>query len=447
MIKRTLHEIAQMAGGTLNENYGAVEVAGVAIDSRKIENSVLFIPFKGEHTDGHRFVKQAISDGAAASFWQNDVPDAPADIPLIIVDDCLTALQHLSKSYLKEVKPKVIGITGSNGKTTAKDMVSAVLSPKFKVKKTIGNYNNEIGLPLTICQLDEDTEISILEMGMSGFGEIAFLSKLAEPDIAVITNIGESHMRDLGSKEGIAKAKFEITEGLKDLFIYDGDESLLKPLAEAFDGNKAALGLNEDNQHRVTHIETTDGQIHFTVTPGSTVFTVPMLGIHNARNAAIAILIGRYFGLTDEVINHHLQQLEMTGMRMEQVDGPNGSLLINDAYNASPTSMKAAIDTVESMSGEKYIVLGDVLELGNDEEHYHREVGKYFAGKKMTVLTTGNAAKYIRDEAAVFTDAHHFEEKEAVAEFLKPQLNKDTVVLFKASRGIALETVIENILQ
>ncbi|UTH13518.1 UDP-N-acetylmuramoyl-tripeptide--D-alanyl-D-alanine ligase [Macrococcus equipercicus] len=445
MIKRTLQEIAQMAGGTVSDAYKTTEVAGVAIDSRKITEGVLFIPFKGEQTDGHRFVSQAIADGAAASFWQEDVPGAPADLPLVMVDDCLQALQRLSRAYLKEVKPKVIGITGSNGKTTTKDIVSAVLSPVFKVKKTFGNYNNEIGLPLTICQLDDDTEISILEMGMSGFGEISLLSTLAEPDVAVITNIGESHMRDLGSRAGIARAKFEITDGLSGLFIYDGDEPLLAPLAETYKGERAALGLNEDNPYRITDIHMTDGAIQFKVTPSDTVFTLPMLGIHNARNAAIAILIGRRFGLTDEAINMHLQQLEMTGMRMEQLAGPNGSLLINDAYNASPTSMKAAIDTVNGMTGDKYIVLSDVLELGPDEEQYHREVGKYFDGMQMTVITTGRAAEHIHDEAKKLTTAYHFDDKGAVAEFLRPRLTADTVVLFKASRGMALETIIENI--
>ena len=447
MIKRKLSAIAEMAGGSVDQQFGALEIAGVAIDSRKIADGVLFVPFKGKHTDGHRFVEQAIKSGAAASFWQRDVEEPPAGLPLIFVDDCQQALQQLSSCYLQQVNPKVIGITGSNGKTTTKDMVSTVLSQDFKVKKTIGNYNNEIGLPLTICQLDDDTEVSILEMGMSGFREIALLSTIARPDVAVITNIGESHMRDLGSREGIAKAKFEITEGLNGLFIYDGDEPLLKPHAEHYDGDKASLGLNDDNMHQITSVNMTDGSIHFKVTPGETVFTVPMLGIHNARNAAIAIVIGRYFGLTDDRINANLQHLEMTGMRMEQINGPHGSLLINDAYNASPTSMKAAIDTVENMTGDKYIVLSDVLELGPDEEAYHREVGKYFEGRHMTVLTVGSAAKYIHEEAAAFTEAHHFEDKAAIADYLKPRLHKGVSVLFKASRGIELETIIENILQ
>lgn len=179
---------------------------------------MLFIPFKGENVDGHRFVEQALKDGAGASFYQKDVSlSENIEGPIIWVDDTLQALQDLAKAYLKYVNPKVIAVTGSNGKTTTKDMIESVLNTEFKVKKTQGNYNNEIGMPLTILDLDKDTDISILEMGMSGFHEIELLSTIAEPDIAVITNIGESHMQDLGSREGIAQAKSEITIGLNQM--------------------------------------------------------------------------------------------------------------------------------------------------------------------------------------------------------------------------------------
>lgn len=442
MIKRTAQQIAAMCGGTIDERYADIKVEGVSIDSRFIDDAVLFVPFKGEHTDGHRYVAQAIESGAAVSFWQNDVADAP-DVPLIKVDDCLAALQKLSQSYLKEVRPTVIGITGSNGKTTTKDMVASVLSSKFKVKKTIGNYNNEIGLPLTICQLDDDTEVSILEMGMSGFREIALLSQLAEPDIAAITNIGESHMRDLGSRAGIAKAKFEITEGLTGLFIYDGDEELLQPLAETFQGEKQSIGFKADNDLQLRDIQQQDEVISFKVGSSESIFELPMLGLHNVRNAAIAVTIGRYMKLSDAEINRNLAHLEMTGMRMEKLAGPAGSTLINDAYNASPTSMKAAIDTMDVMDGSKYIVLSDVLELGPDSEHYHREVGRYFAGKDMTLVATGEEARYIYEEAEKYVPAHYFRTKEEVTEFLRSRLNAETRVLFKASRGMKLETIIE----
>ena len=232
MIEVTLEQIQDWIPCEIDNDYLDYTIKGVSIDSRKIDEQNLFIPFKGEHVDGHKYVNQALEDGAGAAFCQKDSVLAPQiSGPIIWVDDTLEALQQLAKAYLAFVNPFVIAVTGSNGKTTTKDMIESVLKPQFKVKKTLGNYNNEIGMPLTILQLDQDTEISILEMGMSGFHEIEALSQLANPDIAIITNIGESHMQDLGSREGIAKAKAEISFGLKPqgLFIYDGDEPLLKP--------------------------------------------------------------------------------------------------------------------------------------------------------------------------------------------------------------------------
>ncbi|MGS0651788.1 UDP-N-acetylmuramoyl-tripeptide--D-alanyl-D-alanine ligase, partial [Staphylococcus arlettae] len=299
-------------------------------------------PFKGEHVDGHKFVSQALADGAGACFYQkdSDLSEVPTG-PIIWVDDTLKALQQLAQAYLKHVNPQVIAVTGSNGKTTTKDMIESVLKPQFKVKKTLGNYNNEIGMPLTILQLDQDTEISILEMGMSGFHEIELLSNIAQPDIAVITNIGESHMQDLGSREGIAQAKFEITTGLQSngLFIYDGDEPLLTPhVANLQDVQLASIGIKDGNTYvcNVQDIET-EG-ISFNINSEEQ-YDLPILGTHNMKNAAIAIAIGKHLGLDYDTIYRNLTQLKLTGMRMEQHITEDGAIVINDAYNASPTSM------------------------------------------------------------------------------------------------------------
>ena len=370
----------------------------------------------------------------------------PVGLPLVVVDDTLSALQAIGKAYLEEVNPKVIAITGSNGKTSTKDMVEIVLAPNFKVKKTQGNYNNEIGLPITLCQLDEDTEISILEMGMSGFGEIAFLSNLVLPDIAAITNIGESHMRDLGSRAGIAQAKFEITEGLKGPLFYDGDEPLLNELVDNTEGDYKSIGFNQVNDFYIHDLQASERSIAFKV--GEAQFSIPTLGAHNARNATIAIAIGRLLGLSDAVINVNLGHLHLTNMRMEQIIGQNKTRLINDAYNASPTSMRASIDTLSIMAvPTKIIVFSDVLELGPDSKMYHEAVGAYFENKSIDHLfTVGTEAKYIHDKAQDFTNAMHFETKEALEEALIPYLNPETVILFKASRGMALETIINHLI-
>ncbi|WP_414045698.1 UDP-N-acetylmuramoyl-tripeptide--D-alanyl-D-alanine ligase [Macrococcus equi] len=444
MIKRSLQWIAEKTNGELTTENN-VNIEGVSIDSRRISEGVLFIPFKGENVDGHQYVAQALESGASAALWQRDVK-APQGLPLVIVDDTLAALQAIGKAYLEEVNPKVIAITGSNGKTSTKDMVEAVLAPEFKVKKTQGNYNNEIGLPLTLCQLDEDTEISILEMGMSGFHEIEFLSNLVTPDIAAITNIGESHMRDLGSRAGIAQAKFEITTGLNGPLFYDGDEPLLNDLVANGSGEFNSIGFNEHNDFYIHDLQAFEQSITFKV--GDDTFSVPTLGAHNARNATIAIAIGRLLGLTDNVINANLNKLHLTNMRMEQMIGINKARLINDAYNASPTSMRAAIDTLSIMDiPKKIIVFSDVLELGPDSKRYHETVGEYFQGKTIDYLfTVGEEAASIHAKAKDFTQAFHFETKDELEKALTPYLDADTVVLFKASRGMALETIINHLI-
>ncbi|MCY9072043.1 UDP-N-acetylmuramoyl-tripeptide--D-alanyl-D-alanine ligase, partial [Bacillus inaquosorum] len=205
MIKRTVKNIAEMVKGTLtNPQYEQTVIHGVATDTRKLEQHQLFIPLKGEHFNGHTFVPQAFEAGVAAVLWDRSEPNPPENQAVILVDDTLSALQRLAKAYLQELGTRVIGVTGSNGKTTTKDMIHAVLGTRYRVHKTGGNFNNHIGLPLTVLAMPEDTEIAVLEMGMSAKGEIDLLSRLANPDAAVITNIGESHMQDLGSREGIA---------------------------------------------------------------------------------------------------------------------------------------------------------------------------------------------------------------------------------------------------
>lgn len=231
MIKRQLSAIKQMANNAeLKEEFEKITIEGVTTDSRNVRKGNLFVPIIGEKFNGHDFVEKAFENGAHASLWSRSVPNPPQDKPLIIVDDTLAALQQIASHYLLEVNPKVVGITGSNGKTTTKDMIASVVGTRYRVHKTKGNFNNHIGLPLTILDMPEDTEVAVLEMGMNAKGEIELLSSIARPDIAVITNIGDAHLQDLGSREGIAEAKLEIIKGLKEngTLIYHGDEPLLK---------------------------------------------------------------------------------------------------------------------------------------------------------------------------------------------------------------------------
>nr|WP_279017876.1 UDP-N-acetylmuramoyl-tripeptide--D-alanyl-D-alanine ligase [Staphylococcus schleiferi] len=448
MINITLKQIAEWIDCKIDSQYLDVEIKGVTIDSRKIEKGQLFIPFKGENVDGHQYAEQALRDGAGATFFeaQNSV-EFPQAGPVIVVSDTLVALQQLAKAYLQYVSPTVIAVTGSNGKTTTKDMIENVLAGHYRVQKTQGNYNNEIGMPLTILNLNKDTEISILEMGMSGFHEIELLSTIAQPDFAIITNIGESHLQDLGSREGIAKAKFEIVKGLKPggYFIYDGDEPLLQPHVDTLESAKViSIGRNASNDVQCEIVSHHDEGIVFKLNDNEQ-YSIPVLGEHNMRNAAIAITVARALNIQHDEIQQQLNQLQLTDMRMQKFKAKNGALIINDAYNASPTSMKAAIETLTLLEGNKILILGDVLELGAQSKIMHASVGQYLDGKGINGLYTfGEAAMEIHEKGKHHVDeAIHFDTKEKMIRYLTSIVDQGDVVLVKASRGMRLEEVVE----
>ncbi|MCS4487056.1 UDP-N-acetylmuramoyl-tripeptide--D-alanyl-D-alanine ligase [Staphylococcus americanisciuri] len=448
MIQISLRQLAQWITCDIDSRYLDVVIQGVTIDSRHVESGQLFVPFKGEHVDGHRFSAQALEDGAAATFFQtNSDIMPPTEGPVIYVEDTLQALQQLAAAYMREVAPVVIAVTGSNGKTTTKDMLENTLAADFKVQKTQGNYNNEIGMPLTILALEPDTQVSILEMGMSGFGEIELLSKIAQPNFAIITNIGESHMQDLGSRAGIAKAKFEVIAGLKEQghLLYDGDEPLLTELVEENASVHAtSIGTASTNDVCCEVIAHDETGITFVLNNKET-YRIPVLGAHNMKNATYAIAVARELGVDPETIQQQLQQLELTGMRMQKFTAQNGAVVINDAYNASPTSMKAAIDTIAQMTGRKILVFGDVLELGPQSAALHAEVGRYLRDKEIEVLFTfGDASKALCEAGALYVDrATHFASKAELTEVLSAMLKSDDIVLVKGSRGMKLEEVVD----
>jgi UDP-N-acetylmuramoyl-tripeptide--D-alanyl-D-alanine ligase len=453
MIKRTLKQISDMIP-VENEitSFADLEITGVSIDSRKIESGNLFIPFKGENSDGHKYVEDSLKKGASAALWQSDVPNPPTHLPILIVDNCLVALQELAREYRKQLQVKVVGITGSNGKTTTKDMTASLLSTSYKVQKTEGNYNNHIGLPLTVLGLDEDTDIAVLEMGMSGRGEIEFLTKLASPDAVVITNIGESHLLDLGSREGIAEAKLEILQGLKDggLAVLHGDEPLLMERINKYKGNVKVqtFGRSDTNNFFPTDIIQLEQGNMFKIKESNENFELPVLGTHNILNAIAAIIIAQYFDVPFNKMNEGLANVKLTNMRMELVEGFHGEKIINDAYNASPTSMMAAIELVSNLKGYKKIilVLGDMLELGPQEEQYHQQIGEGLNPEKIDyVFTYGKLAEHIAKGARSALGKNRvfsFMEKSELIKVLEQHVNNDSLVLVKASRGMRLEEIV-----
>ncbi|WP_028390580.1 UDP-N-acetylmuramoyl-tripeptide--D-alanyl-D-alanine ligase [Bacillus cihuensis] len=455
MLKKTLKQIHEMVGGLNNiTDFESIIAAGVSIDSRHIEPNNLFIPLRGEQVDGHQFVEKAISQGAAASFWQKDAGEPPAGLPCIMVENTEKALQDLAKAYRKQLNCKVIGITGSNGKTTTKDMVAALLQTMYRVHKTSGNFNNHLGLPLTILGMDEDTEVAVLEMGMSSRGEIEFLSKLAEPDLAIITNIGESHLLDLGSREEIANAKLEIVAGLKagGTLIYHGDEPLLRDRIERDLTNLhvVSFGREDKNDLYPISITQTDNSTSFEINGDfREPYTIPVLGVHNVQNALAAMLVAKLLRVNDTHIRNGFESVRLTNMRMELVAGAKGQKIINDAYNASPTSMKAAIELVETLEGfqSKYLVLGDMLELGNQEKEFHVNIGKIIQPDKINaVFTYGSLGHFIAEGARksfpvdrVFS----YEDKTALITDLKERTSLNDLILVKASRGMKLEEIVQ----
>jgi UDP-N-acetylmuramoyl-tripeptide--D-alanyl-D-alanine ligase len=456
MIKRTVKQLSEMISVQNDlSSYEGLLIEGVTIDSRKIEKGNLFIPFKGERSDGHQHVEEAIQKGAAAALWQKDVPNPPVHLPILIVDDCLVALQELANKYRSELAVKVVGITGSNGKTTTKDMTAGLLSLHYKVKKTEGNYNNHIGLPLTVLGLDEDTEIAVLEMGMSGRGEIDFLTKLSNPDAVVITNIGESHMLDLGSREAIADAKLEIIGGLKEggLVVLFGDEPLLLDRIKALKGNIGVktFGRTNSNDLYPTEITQLSNGNAFKMNQSPERFELPVLGTHNILNALAAMLIANHFSIPFDEMNKGLSSVKLTNMRMELVEGKKGGKIINDAYNASPTSMMAAIELVSNLMGyeKKILVLGDMLELGSQEVQYHQQIGEALNKDKIDLLFTyGKLGLQIAEgakEKLGMEKVLAYTEKSDLIEELQKHIDDTTIVLVKASRGMKMEEIVKSL--
>ncbi|PZE22655.1 UDP-N-acetylmuramoyl-tripeptide--D-alanyl-D-alanine ligase [Paenibacillus xerothermodurans] len=461
MIKRTYAEVAAMAGGTISLGANAdVIIHGVSKDTRTIEPGNLYVPLIGDSFDGHEFVEQAMAKGAAASLWQRDHTNPPRGVPLIFVEDTLTALQELAKAYREQLHVRVVGITGSNGKTTTKDLTAAVLNTSYKMHKTFGNYNNHIGLPLTLLELDEDTEIAVLEMGMSGRGEIRLLSELAQPEIVVITNIGEAHLLQLGTRDEIARAKTEILAGLKQdgTLVYNGDEPLIEQVLPEWERpgaisatryHRIRFGAQPGNDWFPTEARMDAAGTHFTLNQLSEVeFYIPLLGSHNVINALAAIVVGVHFGIAGAEIAKGLRESVMTSMRIELVKARSGLTILNDAYNASPASMRAALNLLAELPGykRKVAVLGDMLELGEQESEFHRDIGRmldpqqidriYVFGPLSRELAAEAAKVYPRDSVQVCED------KTALAHALAGWLSPEDIVLVKGSRGMKLEQVV-----
>ena len=411
-----------------------VQIKNVVMDSRKVIEGSLFFAIN----NGNSYVKDVLDKGASLVIADNtDIKDKR----VIKVTDTIATMQDLATKYRNKLDIQVVGITGSNGKTTTKDIVYSLLSVKAKTLKTEGNYNNHIGLPYTLLNVTDEEKFVVLEMGMSSLGEIRRLGEISSPNYAIITNIGDSHIEFLKTRDNVFKAKTELLEFVdkENTFVCGDDEYLGK-----LDVNK--VGFNENNTYKIESYEFSNKDSKF-ILDGKE-YEMPLLGKHNISNTAIAIELAKKIGLTDEEIQKSLKEVKISNMRFQEIKIGN-DIYINDAYNASPMSMKAAIDTLNEIYNDKYkiAILGDMLELGENEVDYHMDVLNYLLDKKIKLIYLyGERMKkaydiFMKNKSEEYR-FWYYPTKEGIVESLK-NIKMDKVILLKASRGIKLEEIIK----
>lgn len=444
----TVDEIVKATGGTLVCGNGTDIVNGISIDSRTLESTTLFIPIKGENFDGHTFIEK-VKDVCAGYLTEQDAVFEGGFC--IKVESTKKALLDLASYYRSKFEVTLVGVTGSVGKTTTKEFIYSVLSEHGDTLKTEGNFNNEIGLPLTLFGLRKNHKLAVIEMGMSNFGEIERLSKCAKPDIAVITNIGTSHIEYLGSQEGILKAKLEILKGLKPggKLIVNGDDEFLSGEDVLYD--RIMVGIKGNgNQIVAKDLITDDDGVEFIVDNVS--YRINIMGTHNVYNALIAIAIGRCVGMDVDAIKRGLAKFHADGIR-QNIIRMDKCTIVNDCYNASPQSMCSSLDVLKCISknGRKIAVLGDMKELGEKSPKYHYDVGAYApkSASADVLVLIGEHSQHIADGALAYgltnENIHIFETNEDIIEFLKAFVEKGDSILVKGSRAMKLEVIAEEL--
>jgi len=426
------------------------EFFGVCYDSRNIIKNQLFLCIKGEKVDGHDFVQKAKDNGAAGIVCEKRLE---CNFPQIVVKNSVRALQKYAVWHKSQFDIKTIAITGSVGKTTTKEFISAVLSEKYMTHKNSGNQNSEIGLPMTILGLSSEHQAMVLEMGMSDFGEISMLSEIAKPDISVITNIGFSHIEFLKTQENILKAKLEIVDGMKSgsLLIINGDDPFLDNAKVRNDIKIVKYGiLNKNCDYFAKDIILGENSTYFTaVTPVGEFFCeIKVQGIHNIYNALSAAATGVAMNVSSEKIIDGLKNFQ-NAVHRQNIYDYNGVTIIDDCYNASPTSVIAAVDVLKTYSGRKIAVLGDMLELGKFSEELHEKTGEQFENIDILFCYGNYAEKYVlgveKSGKIARNNCFSYKNTDETAEQLIKTVKKGDIILFKASRSMKAETIIEKL--
>ena len=452
MQNMTLANIAACLQSSLCQAEGReqLEITGAVLDSRKVEPGYAFFATKGEKVDGHSFIPQVAEKGAALVICQ-EVPTV--EIPYILVEDTFDALKKVAGFYREQLSIPIIGVTGSVGKTSTKEMIAAGLSTRFQVLKTQGNFNNEVGLPLTILSIRKEHEVAVVEMGISDFGEMHRLSRIAKPDICVITNIGQCHLENLGDRDGVLKAKTEIFDFMAQdgYVVLNGDDDKLSTIRDVHGKKPYFFGLEKDGVVEkdvfATEIQSQGlfgSDFKMQLLGEELTASVPLPGQHMVINALAAACVGHILGMSNEAVLEGIASVQATGGRshiMKLAD----KTVIDDCYNANPVSMKSAIDLLMMANGRKVVILGDMFELGTEELALHREVGMYAAMAPLdNMIFIGKLSREMYEGAMKLrTTPEYYPDKESFFAAHKPVDFADTTVLVKASHGMHFEEIVE----
>ena len=458
----TLRNLTKVCNGIWHGDNALLdqEISAITTDSRKIEKDCLFVPIVGERVDAHRFIPDVMTKGALATLSERELPEA--DYAYIQVEASLQAVKDIAEFYLEQLQIPVVGITGSVGKTSTKEVIASVLKEKYRTLKTQGNFNNELGLPLTVFRLRDDDEVAVLEMGISDFGEMDRLSKIAQPDICVITNIGFCHLENLGTRDGILKAKTEIFNHMNPdgIVIVNGDDDKLSTISQVHGKRPLVFGIsNKDGVYadniKSLGLDGTSFTIHGIKTSDNySTFdlTVPVPGHHMVYNAMAAALVGSVLGLSSIEIERGVKNLKTIAGR-NNIIKENGFTIIDDCYNANPVSMKASLDVLDTAIGRKVAILGSMFELGENEKQMHYDVGMYLGTKDIDVLiTAGDLAAQIAAGTRAYIDTnynahgcevHDFETRDDMLKCIGHILKTGDNILIKASHGMEFTKVVE----
>ncbi|MCQ2497447.1 MAG: UDP-N-acetylmuramoyl-tripeptide--D-alanyl-D-alanine ligase [Lachnospiraceae bacterium] len=455
----SLKNIAAAIGGQLKNAQNAdcnKEAQGVDIDSRKIEKDYIFIATKGEKVDGHSFVNDVAKKGALGAIVETD---GDYELPYIVVDNSFDALKKLAAFYRSRLNIPIIGVTGSVGKTSTKEFIAGTLSAKYKVLKTFGNHNNEVGMPLTLLSIKEEHEIAVVEMGISDFGEMERLASISKPDACVITNIGQCHLEKLIDRDGVLSAKTKMLDYMNPdgLTLLNGDDDKLITVKKNNNREPKFFGIGENNDYYATDIEEKGllgSEAVFVIKKNDTELRyevkVPLPGRHMVSNALAAWAVAEEFGLTPDEIIKGISEVKATAGRSNIID-TGKYIVIDDCYNANPVSMKAAVDLLMSANSRKVAILGDMFELGENTGQLHYSVGEYCGQSDVDVLVAiGELAKNIYD-GATEKDInssilkYYFENKEQALEELSDILKEKDSVLIKASNGMKFNVIVNKL--